>query len=150
LVRDPIDQLPGRGFELYAELYTVQGAKRSNGFLADFNSGGTLQGVLNGIKVDYWLPENPTGTFPRPRRSQADPFIWSAAVQDASYVRLRTLQLAYHFPGKWLDKLGLPNLTIYGTATNLFTWTDYLSYSPEVNINGYPDGKSFVFGLKIN
>jgi hypothetical protein len=91
------------GFELYAELYTVQGAKRSNGFLADFNSGGTLQGVLNGIKVDYWLPENPTGTFPRPRRSQADPFIWSAAVQDASYVRLRTLQLAYHFPGKWLD-----------------------------------------------
>jgi hypothetical protein len=63
---------------------------------------------------------------------------------------LRTLQLAYHFPGKWLDKLGLPNLTIYGTATNLFTWTDYLSYSPEVNINGYPDGKSFVFGLKIN
>jgi TonB-linked SusC/RagA family outer membrane protein len=138
------------GLELYAELYTVQGAQRSNGFLADYNSGGTLQGVLNGIKVDYWLPENPTGTFPRPRRSQADPFIWSAAVQDASYVRLRTLQLAYHFPGKWLDKLGLPNLTIYGTATNLFTWTDYLSYSPEVNINGYPDGKSFVFGLKIN
>ncbi len=139
-----------RGFEIFAELYMVQGAMRTNGFLADYNSGGTLQGVLNGIKVDYWTPENPTGTFPRPRRSQADPFIWSASVQDASYVRLRTLQVAYHLPARWLQRLRISDLTIYGTATNLLTWTDFYSYSPEVNINGYPDGKSFIFGIKIN
>ena len=139
-----------RGFEIFAELYMVQGATRTNNFLADFNSGGTLQAVLNGIKVDYWLPENPGGTFPRPRASETDLYIWSAAVQDASYVRLRTLSLAYHLPKKWLDKIRVSDLTIYATGTNLATWTDFLSYSPELLVGSYPDGKSFVFGVKIS
>lgn len=138
-----------KGFSVFAELYAVHGALRSNGFLADYNSGGTLQGVLNGIKVDYWLPENPDGYYPRPRRSETDPFIWSAAVQDASYLRLRTLSLSYDLPNKWMKPIGLSNVNFYGTFTNLFTWTDYLSYSPEVSINRYPEGKSFVFGIKV-
>ncbi len=139
-----------RGIELFADLYVVQGATRTNSFLADFNSGGTLQGVLNGVKVDYWLPEAPDGRFPRPRRSEADRFIWSAAVQDASYVRLRTLSLAYQLPQKWTEKIGISNLTVYGTGTNLWTQTEFLSYSPEVNIGRYPDGRTLLFGLKIS
>lgn len=138
-----------KGFEIFTDLYMVMGAIRTNSYLAGFNEGGTLQGVLNGIKVDYWLPDNPGGTAPRPRRSETPLHIWAFAVDDASYLRLRTLSLAYHFPKKWLKKIRLADVTIYGTGTNLMTWTDYKSYSPELNVGAYPDSKSFIFGIKI-
>ncbi len=143
-------RLSFKGLELYADFYMVQGAWRTNNYLAGYNEGGTLQGVLNGIKVDYWLPEEPSGDFPRPVRSETPLHIWAAAVEDASYVRLRTLSLAYHFPQKWLKKAKLSDFTIYGTGTNVVTWTDYRSYSPELNAGSYPDGKSFVVGIKIS
>lgn len=138
------------GFDLYVEFYRVHNATKANNYLAGFNEGGTLQGVLNGIKVDYWTPENTTGTFPRPRRNENPSHIWAAAVSDASYTRLRTLSLTYHLPKSVLKKAKLSDVSIYGTATNLVTWTNYLSYSPEKNVDGYPDGQSFVFGIKIN
>ncbi len=136
-------------FDVFADFYTVQGAVRSNTYLAGYNEGGTLKGGLNGIKRDYWLPENPNGTYPRPRASQASPYLYDAAVKDASYVRLRTLSLAFHIPKSLLKKVKLADVTIYGTASNIITWTNYLSYSPELNVGGYPDGKSFIFGVKI-
>ena len=136
-------------FDVYIEFYRVHNATKTNNYLAGFNEGGTLQGVLNGIKVNYWTPENPSGTFPRPRRNETPSYIWSAAVSDASYTRLRTLSLTYHLPKGILKKAKLSDVSIYGTATNLVTWTKYLSYSPENNVNGYPDGQNFVFGIKI-
>lgn len=139
-----------RGVELYADVYIVEGATKTNDFLADWGKGGTLQGALNGIKVDYWTPENPSDRYPRPRQSLQDRYLWSSAVSDASYIRLRTLSLAYHLPKKWLNKIGFGGVTLYGTASNLLTWTDFKSYSPETLPGQYPDGKSFIFGLKIS
>jgi len=138
------------GFELFWDIYIVQGATRTNSYLADYNSGGTLHGNLNGIKVDYWTPENPSNEYPRPNNAKADPYLWAGAVRDASYVRLRTLSLAYHFPERWVSKAKLSNLTLYGTFTNMFTWTKFKSYSPETTVGQYPDGKSFIFGIKIS
>lgn len=53
-------------------------------------------------------------------------------VEDASYFRLRNVNLSYNVPA---SKLGnaFSNLRVYGSATNLFTRTDYLGYNPEVN-----------------
>ena len=138
------------GFELFGDIYIVRGATKTNPYLADYNSGGTLHGNLNGIKVDYWTPEKPSNEFPRPNNAKADPYIWAGAVRDASYVRLRTLSLAYHMPKNWINKVKLSNLTLYGTLTNPFTWTDFKSYSPETTVGQYPDGKSFILGIKIS
>lgn len=136
-------------FEIYADLYTVQGPKRVNPFLYNYNYGGTLQGTLNGIKVDYWTPENPSTTYPRPRNSLPDAYFYSAAVKDASYVRLRTLSVSYRFPKKIIEPVRIADLTLYATFTNPITWTDYLSYSPENDANDYPDSKSYIIGVKI-
>lgn len=53
-------------------------------------------------------------------------------VEDASYLRLRNVTLAYNFPKA---KLGgkVDNLRLYLSGTNLFTKTDYLGFNPEVN-----------------
>ena len=138
-----------KNFELFADVYIVEGATKNNPYLSSFNQGGTLQSVRNGIKVDYWTPENNSTTFPRPSYASAPANIGTLAVADASYLRLRTLSLGYNFSKSVLDKLHLNNLKLYFTATNLVTITDYKSYSPENNPNDFPDTKSLTVGFNL-
>ena len=147
-----------KGFDLMLDFYIVEGATKVNPFLSDFNNGGTLSGKLNGVKVPYYTPENPSGTFPRPNFDTAPQYLNALAVKDASYVRLRTLRLGYTLPESIISRLNIEKLQFYVTATNVFTNTDYIGYSPEVNIRntfsnadtGYPDARSFTIGAKIN
>ncbi|SOE23855.1 TonB-linked outer membrane protein, SusC/RagA family [Spirosomataceae bacterium TFI 002] len=147
-----------KGFDLFVDFYAVQGATKVNPFLSDYNNGGTLQGKLNGVKVPYYTPENPSTTYPRPSFDAAPQYNYTLAVKDASYVRLRTINLGYTLPASLFTKLKIEQIKVYATATNVFTQTDYIGYSPEVNIrntyssadSGYPDAKSYTFGLKAN
>ena len=147
-----------KGFDLFVDFYAVEGATKVNPFLSDFNNGGTLSGKLNGVKVPYYTPENPSTSFPRPSYDSTPQYLNSLAVKDASYVRLRTLSLGYSLPQNFLSKINVDQIKFYVTATNLFTNTDYIGYSPEVNIRntfsssdtGYPDSRSFTFGVKAS
>ncbi|TVZ57979.1 TonB-linked SusC/RagA family outer membrane protein [Flavobacteriaceae bacterium MAR_2010_105] len=147
-----------KGFDLLVDFYAVEGATKVNPFLSDFNNGGTLSGKLNGVKVPYYTPENPSTTFPRPSFDTTPQYLNALAVKDASYVRLRTLSLGYTLPESLLSKLNVEQIRLYVTGTNLFTNTDYIGYSPEVNIRntfsnadtGYPDAKSYTFGVKVS
>lgn len=88
-------------------------------------------------------------------------FLTNLNVYDASYLKLKTLSLSYALPSRWLKKLHLNNLTIYGTATNLFTVTDYPGPDPEVSddprsiigggrdISSYPTTRSYTFGVRL-
>lgn len=145
-----------KGFDLLLDFYAVEGATKVNPFLSDFNNGGTLSSKLNGVKVDYYTPENPSTSYPRPNYDAAPQYLNSLAIKDASYIRLRTLSLGYTLPDAIVSKLDIEMIKLYFTATNVFTKTDYIGYSPEVNIRntfsnadtGYPDARSFTFGLK--
>ncbi len=138
-----------KGVDLAADFVTVQGVVRNNAFLYDYASGGSLRGVFNGVKVDYWTPENPEGNWPRPLESNDRPYIWTLGLQDASYVRLHTLTLGYTLSSQLASKLKVGSLRIYSTAHNLATWTKYKSYSPEKNPNEYPEAISIVGGIQI-
>ncbi len=147
-----------KGFDLLVDFYAVEGATKVNPFLSDYNNGGTLAGKLNGVKVPYYTPENPSTTFPRASYDAAPQYLYTLAIKDASYVRLRTLSLGYTLPESLFSKLSIEQIKFYITGTNLFTNTDYIGYSPEVNIRntysnadtGYPDAKSFTFGVKVS
>lgn len=138
-----------KGFELMADVYTVQGVTKNNPYLALFDQGGYNTSVRNGIKRDYWTPENPSNTYPRPNFNTKAQNIEILQVADASYIRLRTLSLSYNMPTSMISKWNLGNLRIYGYANNLITVTDYKSYSPENNPNDFPDAKGFTFGLNV-
>ena len=137
-----------KGFDLFADVYFVSGALRLNPYLADFALGGTLQGSRNGVRRDYFTPENPSTTAPRPRPG-TPANLFALAVQDASYLRLRTLTVGYNLPGTLIRKIRFKTARVYFTGTNLITDTDYLSYSPENNPGDFPDAKGFTFGLKL-
>lgn len=139
-----------RGLDLSADVVTVQGVTRNNEFLYDYSKGGSLRGVLNGVKVDYWTPENPTGNWPRPKEANDRTYIWTLGLQDASYVRLQTLTLGYTLPKSVLSRLRIENLRVYCTGHNLLTLTDFQSYSPEKNPNDYPEAISVIGGIQLS
>lgn len=138
-----------KGLDLYMDWYAVSGRMIQNQYLYDSNAGGSLSGKLNGIKVNYWTPTNPSNEFPRPAYSSNAAYQSSMAIQDASYIRLRTLQLGYTFPALLLQKTPLKKLRVYATATNLFTFTKFKSYSPELTPGSYPESRQYVFGLNV-
>ena len=81
-------------------------------------------------------------------------------VEDGSYLRLKTLTLAYNLPTQALQQYGIRKVQPYLTAQNLWTVTNYKGFDPEVNegLSGptmgidwgtYPQTKSFIFGLNI-
>lgn len=80
-------------------------------------------------------------------------------IEKGSYVRLQTLSLSYTFRNCFND--WIQDLTLYGTANNLFTITNYKGLDPEVNMGGidpgidyrwsrYPHTRTFMVGVKIN
>ena len=129
------------------DIYTVQGITKYNPFLADYNYGGNMRAVFNGVKVNYWTPENPTGNFPRPTTNGALE-MGSIARQDASYVRLQNITIGYTLPKTWLAKVHLSNVRFYFTGQNLLTLTDY-EYSPEQPADKYPEARTLTFGLQL-
>ncbi|MBO5194345.1 MAG: SusC/RagA family protein, partial [Bacteroidales bacterium] len=137
------------GFDFYMDWYAVMGGYILNPLMYDGEYGGNLRGKANGMKVDYWTPYNPTDRFPRPSFGADVPYMKTMAYQDASYLRLRTLQLGYTLPKKAVNRIRLQNLRFYITATNLLTFTKVLSYSPEVTGNLYPEPHQTVFGVNI-
>ncbi len=82
-------------------------------------------------------------------------------IEDASYLRVKTISLSYQFPKALIQKAGIASLKVYATGENLFTLTDYSGFDPEVNAYGasntmqgidygtYPQTRNIIFGLNV-
>lgn len=75
-------------------------------------------------------------------------------LENASFLRLKNLQIAYDFPKNWMDRTGfLAGVRVYAIARNLFTITEYSGYDPEVDSNiqmgNYPNTRQFSFGIEL-
>ncbi|WP_215224751.1 TonB-dependent receptor [Echinicola shivajiensis] len=139
-----------KNFTLNAVFTYSYGAKRVSGFYESLMSG-TGYGATHKDMLDRWTPENtdtniPRATYDNPSRFSAGETSWG--IQDASYLRLATLSLAYDFPQELISKIGLSNCRVYTTGNNLLTWTKYKGYDPE-NGDWYPTARMFVLGLNL-
>ena len=139
-----------KNFELFADVYIVQGATRLNTVLAN---GELWKGAINGIRTKYYTPEFPSTQYPRPK-PDTHLHLYPFAVRDASYVRLRTLTFGYNLPNNLLSKIDLQGMKIYATGTNLLTYTDFRSYSPEQDpiengATSFPETRNITIGTNI-
>ncbi len=104
-----------------------------------------------------WTPERYAAgeeiTYPRLTvNSNSNEIANSYFVEDASFVRLKTLELGYTFPTKWTKKVNANSIRLFFTGLNLFTWDKMKNkdYDPEM---GYGDGtvhplfKVYNFGV---
>lgn len=86
----------------------------------------------------------------------------SWAVEDGSFLRLQQLTLGYTLPSKWTEKIKLSKVRVYASANNLFCWTKYSGFDPEVSVrratsatpsvdySAYPRSTAFAFGLDVD
>ena len=148
-----------KGFEFSFFLQGVQGNDIFNfnksGLENSFNFGENQTKAM----LNRWTTSNPDPNAPFPRVSVNTRFRESDRyVEDGSFLRLKTIQLAYNLPTQKLP--WLRNSQVYVSGQNLFTFTKYSWYDPEVStrgngltsgidIAGYPPAKSFTLGVRL-
>lgn len=103
------------------------------------------------------LPRVATSSFVNNNDRVSDRF-----VEDGSYIRLQNISLSYTFPRKWLKNIFLTNVKLYCNLQNVYTWTKYKGYDPEVGSlwgdalkNGvdygrYPSPRIYTFGINVS
>jgi len=99
---------------------------------------------------DFWREPGDQTLFPRAnvQFTQFD----SNLIEDASFIRMKTLTLGYNFPQELMRQIGfVDNVKVYMTGRNLLTWTKYLGPDPEVDTNvalgTNPNTKQLIFGV---
>lgn len=121
--------------------------------IAPFRQGG----VPPTLWLNAWDGEGTSNTIPHVFNENYAPNTQVSTwwLQDASYLRLKNIQLGYDVPQLWIKKIGLQSLRLYVSGDNLLTFTNFfkggdperLSASGRMAI--YPQAKSYSFGLKV-
>ncbi|MFT3739796.1 MAG: TonB-dependent receptor [Breznakibacter sp.] len=82
-------------------------------------------------------------------------------VEDGSFLRIQNISLSYTLPAKWSGKVGLDNVRLYTNLQNVYTFTKYSGYDPEVGslnqdalLTGidnarYPSPRIYTFGINL-
>jgi hypothetical protein len=121
--------------------------------------------------MDRWRPVDPNADFFHPATEWTSGYYpvtghdgrrtGTNLVQDASYMRLKTLELGYTIPKKIFAKAGVDAFRVYFSGYNLLTWTGLEDVDPErpgaaggastntVDVYNYPVNRTFTFGASI-
>ena len=112
-------------------------------------------GFLNKGKrlLDAWSTSNPDSNVPALSLSDNnnEKRVSSYWVENGSYLKLRTIQFGYNFPGTISSKLAMQRLRMYVSAQNLFTVksSSFTGVDPENPNYGYPIPLNITFGLNV-
>ncbi|TKK66024.1 TonB-dependent receptor [Ilyomonas limi] len=138
-----------------------QGNELINQNLADLANLNGKQNVLADVALNRWTPQHPGNKYPRAYTDANDNVFSSRFIEDASYLRLKNVTLGYNLPSSALKRMGLSNVRLYVSGTNLWTVTGYSGFDPEgnayggttdivgVDYGGYPLAKTYTVGLNI-
>jgi TonB-linked SusC/RagA family outer membrane protein len=114
--------------------------------------------ITSRVGKNRWTPENPWAEFSKLTLNNVVYANSDQWIQDGSYVKIRNLSLAYRFP-KQMTKFADIRLAV--SAQNLFTFTKYKGYDPEVSSAGgsdtdagldwfaYPNPRSYTVSLSL-
>jgi TonB-linked SusC/RagA family outer membrane protein len=100
-----------------------------------------------------WSVENRYGGWPRlgvGNHNRSQTAFW---LDNLSYLRLKNVQLGYTLPKRWIEKLRIEKLRIYGSGENIFTLTKFRGLDPEKSrhaSDAYPLVRSFSIGVNIS
>ena len=132
-------------------------------YLADVQNFDMTSRKNKGVRVlDHYSVNNPDSENPRLLYGESSySYASSHSVFDASYARLKSVTVSYQFPETMLSRLKVRNASLYASAMNLFTITNYPGADPEVNsdpysiiggytdVGGYPTIRQFNIGFRL-
>ncbi len=111
--------------------------------------------------ANRWSPENPDSDMPGVAAGKGSSLkaYSTRIIEDGSFLRLKTVSLGYNFTPAALRKTGFfKTARVYMAAQNLYTWTNYSGYDPEVSVrnsaltpgfdfSAYPRARTVTFGI---
>ncbi|KAA3636811.1 MAG: hypothetical protein DWQ02_07640, partial [Bacteroidetes bacterium] len=107
--------------------------------------------------LDRWTGEGTSNSEPRVTNGGHNYLESEWFLEDASFLKLRNVQVGYTLPANLVQKIRFRNIRLYVSGTNLMTWSKYSGYTPEivsesVLSNGvdrgvFPLAKTYNFGL---
>ena len=143
-----------KGFDLSVFFQGVSGADVFDAtYRQDIASGNYPTWVLQ-----RWTGEGTSNSVP----TLGDSKNWVCSdmyIQDASYLRLKNITLGYTLPRYLTNKVGISRLRVYARAENLFTWTKYWGFDPEIGSGStslgvdygvYPQARTYTLGFNIS
>lgn len=168
-----INNFAYKGFDLGLDLQYSLGAKIYATWKGAYTGGGGQGGTPNGYAIfrdefeARWTPERPSNDRPR---AVADGAAYTnnmmnyttRFLEKADFLRIRNVTLGYTLPDETVRHLGLSRLRFYAQVNNLYTFTTYDGFDPEVAMNpdratyrGYDSGsvphpRSFLFGMNLS
>lgn len=110
--------------------------------------------------LNRWTGEGTSNRIPR--FVQGDNVNWQSSdlyVYDGSYLRLKNIQLGYTLPAALTQKVFISSLRFYVAAENLFTFTKYHGFDPEISSGGtslgidygvYPQARVWTIGASLS
>lgn len=128
------------------EIYNV--TRRFDLPMANYEASALGRWTGEGTSTDYprLVMGDPNGNFNR----SSDFF-----VQNGAFFRIKTLQLGYNIPQNVLSKVGIANAKFYVSGNNMFTFTDYKGFDPEIGVGSgvdrgiYPQARFYLIGTNI-
>jgi TonB-linked outer membrane protein, SusC/RagA family len=105
---------------------------------------------------DRWTPTNPSNTMPRVTLDEYRTNVHSSFyMEDASYLRLKNIELGYTISPKILSKVGIGSVRVYGNIQNAFTITKFKGFDPEqttdqTRAEAFPQVRVMTLGLNVN
>lgn len=109
--------------------------------------------------LDAWTPDNKNAKMPRVAYSTTSPSLSSNVmstfwIQNASYLRMKNLQLGYTLPKSFLKSVGIENVRVYYSAENIFTLHNMLvNVDPEISserASSFPLTQTHAIGLNVS
>ena len=103
-----------------------------------------------------WTGEGTSNTYPRltvndPNYNFSNPSDFY--LEEGDYFRIKTIQVGYSLPNVAIKTVGMTKARIYVTGENLFTFTEYTGYDPEISggidKGYYPQAKTLMLGLNL-
>ncbi|MDT0294899.1 SusC/RagA family TonB-linked outer membrane protein [Mesonia ostreae] len=130
--------------------FLVQFVKQEGSFTSLFNSGfpeNQLQEFSSTSATHHQISQTPEASLAYSRVVESD-----LVIEDASFIRLKTLNLSYSLPADWITPLGISQVKFFMTGQNLWTLTDYRGMDPDTPIGGlaFSGLRTFTSGLQVN
>ena len=118
-------------------------------WLEDPQANGTYN--LASSMLNMWMKPGDKTSIPAANAVRQADTMW---LEDASFVRLKYLQLSYTLPKNWLDQTGfIKGAKVFLVGRNLLTFTGYKGYDPEVNntmtFGDYPNTRQYSIGAQL-
>jgi TonB dependent receptor. len=140
----------------WIDLYKVSPFMDQDDYDPDYNDGRIGQNaVLKAFADSYWSENNRDSyaLWPRLSNNWMENNLQTSTwfMQDASFLRLKSVELGYTVPENVRKKMKMANLRIYVSGTNLLSWSRFKLWDPEMAGNGlgYPIQRVINVGMNI-